>query len=224
MNTALTAKSNGWIPKNAARGVAIAAVAFGLAACGSSSTAPSASSNAKTKAHTKAEVHAVDITGSKLSGVDTQLSLTSQAQAAMTAQRLALAAVAPATMTTTGVPALSLPVSGGGFVFDTTDHHLTGLIDNTGGLRFTHGTAAPVNVVDLTVNLTTHAVTATVNGTPDVSVFDLSGTPNVSVQGVHTIITGLSATVSPTANATLRSALGTKAPAAALIITTTSAK
>lgn len=200
-------------------------LSLGVAACGATQ-APKSSTPATNGAplqHQKSEAHAVDITMPKLAGVDTQLRLTPAASSPI-GHGVTLSAVAPASVSSAaGTQVISLPITAGNFVYDKTDHHLTGTIDHSGGFRLIGGNGTTTTIIDLTVNLTTRTVTATVNGTPDVPVFDLSGTANLSVQGVHDVITGLVATTSPKADSAVKAAFGSSANVGDLTVTASAA-
>ncbi len=198
--------------------------ALGVSACGSSS-APT------NKAKTKAEAHTIDIVERNLNGVDTQISLSSTAKALLANQHGSMAAVAPAsvnyasTSSTSQIQSISLPITSGNFVFDKTDHHLTGIIDHSGGFRITMGSKPAISITDMSINLTTHQALATINGTPNLPIFSLTGTADIAQQGVHNIISGLSLNVSANSPAEIKSALGqTNNSIGTITITATSAK
>lgn len=199
-------------------------LALGASACGSGNTPNGSASTQNSVIHQKAEAHAVDVTGSHLSGVDVQINLSSSAHGAMTSSGQAPVPVAPGAVGNAGGnTVISLPISNGHYVFDRTDHHLTGLIDTTGGLRLSGGSKPTMSITDVTIDLTHHTATATINGTPDVPLFSLAGTANISIQGVHTIITGLTATVSPQATPSIKAIWGT-GTVGTVMATATSAK
>lgn len=199
-------------------------LAIGISACGSTA-APT------NKTHAKTEAHTVDITEKNLTGVDTQLNLSSATDTLLAQQHVSIAAVAPASINFASVSslsppqAISLPIISGNFVFDKTDHHLTGTIDHSGGFRLIIPTKPTVAITDMTINLTTHKAVATVNGKSDLPIFNLVGTANVAQQGVHTTITGLSVEVSPNSPTEIKTALGSSTtPIGTITITSTSVK
>lgn len=185
--------------------------AVGISACGSSS---SSTTSTTSKAKAKAEIKTVDIVKKNLTGVDTQINISSTTNAFLTQHHSSISPVAPASLnyasasSPSSLQSISLPISSGNFVFDKTDHHLTGTIDHVGGFRITVGSNQPISVTDMTINLTTHQALATINGKPDLAMFNLVGTANVAQQGVHTIISGLSLNISSNSPSEIKSALG----------------
>ncbi len=193
-------------------------MSMALAACGATGSASSTAKPATIR-HTKTEAHSVDISATKLTGVDTQLRLVPSSSSPVS-KGLSTTAVAPASIATAGgAQTISLPIVGGNFTFDTTDHHITGIVDHSGGFRLTGGSSPAVTVVDLNINLSTKVVTATVNGSPNVPLFTLSGTADLARQGVHDVITGLTASVSPHTTAAVKAMLGSSGTVGDLTIT-----
>jgi hypothetical protein len=186
---------------------ALAVLALGVAACGSSSTTSSVSSavsSAASSVAAKVSTGATGATGSApvaVVGKDTSLVINPATAQTLKTAEITVTVVAPAT---TKSAVLIFPESGGSITVAT----LEGTIEHTGGLTFSHA-GKSVKLTSLILDTTTKQLTALVSGQRE-PIFDLNLTSLARASGPNGTIlaSNIKMTVTSQAASTLNSGLG----------------